>query len=59
MFVAAVAGGALGRWLIDRHAPPATRHGRSAEDDRADTDVFAAVRNGDSDTHNPPDGRAS
>ena len=54
-FVAAVAGGALGRWLIDRHAPPVRRHGASASDDRAGTDVFAAVRNGeDQATPTPP-----
>jgi MFS family permease len=40
-FVAAIAGVTLGRALVDRKAPPVQR--RSAEDDRADTDVFAAV----------------
>jgi hypothetical protein len=42
MFVAAVAGVTLGRWLVDRKAPPVPRHG----DERADTDVFAAVNAG-------------
>jgi membrane protein required for beta-lactamase induction len=41
MFVFAIAGVALGRGLVDRHAPPVQRHG--ADGDRADTDVFAAV----------------
>ena len=46
-FVAAIAGVALGHWLIDRHAEntPRQHHGLAAgDDDRADTDVFAAVR---------------
>ena len=44
VFLFAIAGVALGRWLVDRKAPEAPRHGGSADDDRADTDVFAAVR---------------
>ena len=40
MFVFALGGVALGRGLVDRKAPPLQRHG---DDDRADTDVFAAV----------------
>ena len=47
-FLAAIAGVALGRWLVDRKAPGVphhgTAHGTSAADDRAVTDVFAAVR---------------
>lgn len=44
-FLVAVAGVTIGRWTIDRKAPPVTRtrHGLAADDDRADTDVFAAV----------------
>lgn len=42
VFVAAVAGVSIGRILVDRKAPPVQRHGGDA--DRADTDVFAAVR---------------
>ena len=49
VFLFAIAGAALGRFLVDRKAPPAPHHGTSAGDDRADTDVFAAVR--------PDDGR--
>ncbi len=32
-------GVAVGRWLIDRHAPPAPKHGQREDD----TDVFEAV----------------
>jgi MFS family permease len=49
-FLAALAGVALGHWLIDRHEEkvPRKHHGLAATDeDRADTDVFAAVRQGD------------
>jgi MFS family permease len=44
-FLFAVVGFILGRWLVDRKTPdqPRQRHG---EEDRADTDVFAAVRSG-------------
>ena len=45
LFLFSVAGVALGRWLVDRKAPVAPHHGTSVTDDeRADTDVFAAVR---------------
>jgi hypothetical protein len=51
MFVAAVAGVTLGRWLVDRRAPAVQRHhGTHADDDRADTDVFAAVNANSADT---------
>lgn len=40
-FVMGTCGVALGRWLIDRKAPPAPKHDHAG--DRADTDVFAAV----------------
>jgi MFS family permease len=53
-FVFAIAGVALGHWLVDRKTPdePRKRHGDAArdddrDDDRADTDVFAAVRHPD------------
>jgi hypothetical protein len=42
VFLMAIAGVSLGRYLVDRNAPPVVRHG--ADDERADTDVFAAVR---------------
>lgn len=45
-FLFAVAGVALGRALVDRKAPPVQR--QTADGDRADTDVFAAVRDDDS-----------
>ncbi|BBX36749.1 B-4DMT family transporter [Mycolicibacterium mageritense] len=54
VFVAAVAGVTLGRWLIDRKAPPPPKHDH-AGDDRADTDVFAAVSaNGAADDQTGP-----
>jgi MFS family permease len=45
-FLMAIVGVALGRWLIDRHAPevPRRQHYSTVDDERADTDVFAAVR---------------
>ncbi|MGH3674265.1 MAG: B-4DMT family transporter [Mycobacterium sp.] len=52
-FLAALAGVALGHWLIDRHEDkvPRKHHGLAATDeDRADTDVFAAVRQDDQQT---------
>lgn len=42
VFLPAVLAVATGRWLVDRKAPAYER--RRAGDDRADTDVFAAVR---------------
>jgi uncharacterized membrane protein YfcA len=48
-FLAAIAGVALGRWLVDRHTPdvPRRQHYSTVDDEeRADTDVFAAVRHG-------------
>ena len=45
VFLFSIAGVALGRWLVDRRGPVAPHHGTSVTDeDRADTDVFAAVR---------------
>jgi hypothetical protein len=52
VFLLGVAGVTVGRWLVDRKAPPRPRqrHHGLAADDRADTDVFAAVSaNGASD----------
>lgn len=44
-FLAAIAGVALDRWFVDRKASEVSRHGTSLTgEDRADTDVFAAVR---------------
>jgi uncharacterized membrane protein len=42
VFLFAIVGVALGRWLIDRNAPD--KPARDGDDERADTDVFAAVR---------------
>jgi MFS family permease len=44
VFLMAIAGVSLGRWLVDRKAPEYRHHGAHADEDRADTDVFAAVR---------------
>jgi hypothetical protein len=44
VFLMAVAGVSLGRWLVDRKAPEVPHHGHVHDDGRADTDVFAAVR---------------
>jgi hypothetical protein len=44
-FLMAIAGVALGRWLVDRKADQMPHlHHAGGDDDRADTDVFAAVR---------------
>src|SRR3954451_6978402 len=45
VFLFAIAGVSLGRWLVDRKTPELKRQGtEGTDDDRADTDVFAAVR---------------
>jgi MFS family permease len=41
-FLVALLGVAIGRWLVDRKSPAPTR--QREDDERADTDVFAAVR---------------
>ncbi|KUI36132.1 hypothetical protein AU195_04555 [Mycobacterium sp. IS-1496] len=51
-FVLAIIGVALGRWLVDRKAPDEPRRREGEDDDRADTDVFAAVRPGGQDDSN-------
>lgn len=45
VFLPAITAVAVGRWLVDRKAPPLERRREAGwEEDRADTDVFAAVR---------------
>jgi hypothetical protein len=44
VFLPAVVGVALGRWLTDRNPPEVAHHGAHAAADGRDTDVFAAVR---------------
>ena len=46
VFLPAVLGVAIGRWLVDRGATEIVRHGHAHDDsyERTDTDVFAAVR---------------
>jgi uncharacterized membrane protein YfcA len=49
VFLGGVGGVTLGRWLVDRN-PPSARHRGEGDEDRVDTDVFAAVRGGDTET---------
>ncbi|BAX92155.1 B-4DMT family transporter [Mycobacterium shigaense] len=42
VFLPGIIGVAVGRWRVDRNPPPATERGSDQE--RADTDVFSAVR---------------
>ncbi len=44
IFLPAIIAVAIGRWLVDRKAPPVARKGTNYDEERADTDVFAAVR---------------
>jgi hypothetical protein len=44
VFLPAVLAVAIGRWFVDRKAGPYARRREDGYDDRADTDVFAAVR---------------
>src|ERR1700754_575593 len=44
VFLFSIAGVSLGRYLIDRNTPEFVRPGVRQDDERADTDVFAAVR---------------
>lgn len=43
VFLFALAGVALGRWLVDRKADQTPHLHHAGDEDRADTDVFAAV----------------
>ena len=43
VFLCAIAGVALGHWLVDRKADQMPHLHHAGEEDRADTDVFAAV----------------
>lgn len=48
VFLAGISGVTAGRWVVDRNPPPPIRPPGGEEGrDRADTDVFAAVRAGD------------
>ncbi|BBZ33998.1 B-4DMT family transporter [Mycolicibacterium confluentis] len=44
VFLPSITAVAVGRWLVDRKAPPVQRKTHSLEESRTDTDVFAAVR---------------
>ncbi|CAM4328967.1 hypothetical protein MB901379_02002 [Mycobacterium basiliense] len=52
VFLPGLSGVAVGRWRVDRKAPPVPHHDGSTG--RADTDVFAAVRGDDSPTGEVP-----
>ena len=55
VFLFAIVGVAIGRWRIDRNAPPVERPDHDPNRDRsADTDVFSAVREDDSPTGEIP-----
>jgi hypothetical protein len=47
VFLLAIIGASLGRWMVDRNAPDEPARG---SEERADTDVFAAVRGDDGPT---------
>jgi MFS family permease len=54
-FLLAILGVAIGHWLVDRKAPEKPRRRESGGDeDRADTDVFAAVRHDSSSEQTAP-----
>ena len=57
VFLTSIFGVAVGRWLVDRKTPdqPRRRHG---DDDRADTDVFAAARDDRDVSDDGPSGAA-
>jgi hypothetical protein len=56
-FLFAIGGVAIGRMLIDRNAPPVQR--QTADGDRADTDVFEAVRDDRTEDDAPATGPVS
>ncbi|MCV7074433.1 B-4DMT family transporter [Mycobacterium szulgai] len=59
VFLFGIVGVAIGRWRVDRSAPPAEKHeGAGRSEERADTDVFTAVRGDDSPTGEIPKGAA-
>ena len=52
VFLPGIIGAAVGRWQVDRKTPPHQRG--SADEERADTDVFSAVRGDDTPTGEIP-----
>ena len=56
VFLPGVIGVTIGRWRVDRNAPEGSRKGEDGE--RADTDVFSAVRGDDAPTGEIPAGGA-
>jgi hypothetical protein len=59
VFLPAVIAVAIGRWLVDRKAPVIGRKAGAYDDERADTDVFAAVRDDGSPSAGPAAGEHS
>lgn len=59
-FLTALLGVALGRWLVDRKQPQVSRRrgGQGGDDENTDTDVFAAVQHGGTESAAPPQDRA-
>ncbi len=54
VFLPTITAVALGRWLVDRKAPPIDRRTAAhGDDDRAGTDVFAAVHDDERTTETP------
>jgi hypothetical protein len=51
VFLSGISGATAGRRLIDRNPPPARHQG--GDEDRADTDVFAAVRSDETTSESP------
>lgn len=56
VFVPGIIGVTVGRWRVDRNPPPPGQGG--ADEERADTDVFAAARSGDAPTGEEATGAA-
>ncbi|OSC37112.1 B-4DMT family transporter [Mycobacterium decipiens] len=56
VFLFGIVGAAVGRWRVDRRLAkaPVRHHGLAAQQERADTDVFTAVRGDDSPTGEMP-----
>jgi hypothetical protein len=55
VFLPAILSVSIGRWLVDRHAPPPEKHDGSR--DREGTDVFAAARGDEAPTREAPRGQ--
>lgn len=54
VFINAIIGVSVGRWRVDRKAPPIEKQSHDAAKERGDADVFSAVREDDSPTGEIP-----